>query len=70
MKNDKRNQKERIEGAIALQVRDIECEEAVLGTLLSDMQAYDRLAEYISIDCFYEAIHQEIYTAIVALHDA
>lgn len=70
MRNDKRNQKDRIDAATTLQIRDIECEEAVLGTLLSDVHSYDRISEYLSTDCFYEAMHQEIYTAIVALHDA
>ena len=70
MRNDKEKQKDRIATATALQVRDKECEEAVLGTLLSDVRSYDRISEYLSTDCFYEAMHREIYTAIVALHDA
>lgn len=70
MNNDKRNQKERIATATALQVRDLECEEAVLGTLLTDARAYDRISEYLSADCFYEAMHREIYNAIIAVHDA
>lgn len=70
MRNDKKNQKDRIEAATALQVRDIECEEAVLGTLLADASSYDRLNEYLSEDCFYENMNKEIYTAITAVHNA
>ena len=54
----------------AMQIRDIECEEAVLATLLSDVNAFDRLAEYLSVDCFCDSKHREVYKAIVSLQEA
>lgn len=51
-------------------VNDTQCEEAILATLLSDVNAFDRLADYLSKDCFYEPKHQEIYNAVVSIVEA
>lgn len=57
-------------GADTQQIRDIVCEEAVLASLLADVNAYDRTNEYLSVDSFYEPKNQEVYKAIASLVEA
>lgn len=44
---------------------NIEAEQAVLGAFLSDNQKFDRLAEIITADDFYEPLHRIIFEKIV-----
>lgn len=66
--NDKRKQK--VPVTDTMPVNDLECEEAVLGALISDVNCYDRTVDYLSGECFYNEKHRSIYNAIRALRDA
>lgn len=50
-------------------IRDEDCENVVLGTLLSKMNAFDECREYLDSDCFYSRKNQRIYEAIRVLSD-
>jgi len=52
-------------GKIPPQAVDIE--EYVLGTLLTDMDAYDNIAKILTAEMFYKAVHQQIFSIIVYL---
>lgn len=52
-------------GKIQPQARELE--EAVLGALLLEKDAYSLVSDIIKPESFYDPIHQSIYTAIVAL---
>ncbi|MCL4541992.1 MAG: replicative DNA helicase [Chloroflexi bacterium] len=47
----------------------LEAEQSVLGSLLLDPQAYDRVGEFLRPDDFYREAHREIYDAVVSLND-
>lgn len=47
----------------------LEAEQSVLGSLLLDPHAYDRIGEFLSPDDFYREAHREIYDAVVSLND-
>lgn len=66
MRNSKVKQKVPVTDT-TLPIIDTECEEAVLGTLISDVNAFDRLSDYLSKDCFYEPKHQEIFNTIASI---
>ena len=51
-----------------LQPQDRELERAVLGALLIEQEAYYRVSEILTPDCFYEHRHQLIYEAIQGLN--
>lgn len=51
----------------ALLVRDIACEEAVLGSMLSDRNAYADYQERFTDETFYAPKHREIYQCIKAI---
>ncbi len=51
-----------------LQPQDRELERAVLGALLIEQEAYYRVSEILTPDCFYEHRHQLIYEAIQRLN--
>ncbi len=50
-------------------IRDEDCENVVLGTLLSKMNAFDECREYLDSDCFYFRKNQRIYEVIKILSD-
>ncbi|MCD7971466.1 MAG: replicative DNA helicase [Candidatus Azobacteroides sp.] len=52
-------------GKLPPQARELE--EAVLGALMLEKDAYYVVNDILKSDCFYETIHQQIYTAIVDL---
>lgn len=70
MANEKRIQKIPVVTDTTLPIVDTDCEVAILATLLSDVNAFDRLSDYLSKDCFYEPKHQEIYNAVVSIVEA
>lgn len=51
------------EGADLL-VYDIQCEQAALGTLMSEINAYGEYSQMLSAELFYEPKHQDIFKAI------
>ncbi len=53
------------EGRIA--PRDIEVEEAVLGALMLEKDAYTTVCDLLRPECFYEPAHQKIFTAVQQL---
>lgn len=53
------------EGRIA--PRDIEVEEAVLGALMLEKDAYTTICDLLRPECFYEPAHQKIFTAVQQL---
>ena len=69
MRNSKVKQKVPVTDT-TLPIIDTECEEAVLGTLISDVNAFDRLSDYLSKDCFYEPKHKETFNAITSVIEA
>ena len=50
-----------------LQPQARELEEAVLGALMLEKDAYSIISEILKPECFYEKAHEKIYTAIVDL---
>lgn len=50
-------------------IYDIDCEKAVIGTLLSDRDAFSKVHEYLTKDCFYNTKNQNIYLAIASLSE-
>ena len=66
--NDKRKQK--VPVTDTMPVNDLECEVAVLGALISDVNCYDRTVDYLSEECFYSEKNRAVYNAIKALRDA
>ena len=53
------------EGRIA--PRDLEVEEAVLGALMLEKDAYTTVCDLLRPECFYEPAHQKIFTAVQQL---
>ncbi|MET0779261.1 MAG: replicative DNA helicase [Candidatus Saccharimonadales bacterium] len=51
------------------QPQNLEAEASLLGAVLIDADALVKIADVISIDDFFDARHQHIYEAIVALYD-
>ena len=66
--NDKRKQK--VPVTDTMPVNDLECEVAVLGALISDVNCYDRTVDYLSEECFYSEKNRAVYNSIKALRDA
>lgn len=54
-----------IYGKIAPQARDLE--EAVLGSIMLDTEAFDTVASILTADCFYMEVHQRIFSAMQRL---
>ena len=50
-----------------LQPQARELEEAVLGALMLEKDAYSIVSEILKLECFYEKAHEKIYAAIVDL---
>ena len=50
-----------------LQPQAVELEEAVLGALMLEKDAYSVISDLLKPDCFYEHKHQLIYSAVVDL---
>ena len=50
-----------------LQPQARELEEAVLGALMLEKDAYSIVSEILKPECFYEKAHEKIYAAIVDL---
>ena len=50
-----------------MQPQDLEVEEAVLGALMLERDAYVAVCDILRPECFYEPKNQKIYEAIVAL---
>src|SRR5207245_944202 len=48
--------------------QDIEAEQAVLGSLLIDARAIERVASFLRADDFYLPVNGEIYRAMLALY--
>lgn len=69
MKSDKVKQKVP-DVADTMPISDTACEEAILATLLSDVNAFDRLTDYLSKECFNDPKHQAIFNAIVSIVEA
>ena len=57
-------------GELRLPPHSIEAEQSLLGGLLLDNSAYDRIAERIRADDFYRDEHRRIYRTIIGLIDA
>ena len=56
--------------ALKVPPQSVEAEQSVLGGLMLDGQAFDRVADKITPDDFYRKEHRLIYTAIAALVEA
>lgn len=54
-----------LEGRMA--PRDLELEEAVLGALMLESDAYINVCDILRPECFYEPAHQKIYSAVQSL---
>lgn len=63
--NDKKNSLPTDIGRIQPQARELE--EAVLGALMLEKDAYSQVSDILKPDSFYDSIHQIIYRAIVTL---
>lgn len=50
--------------------QNIEAEEAILGGILLDPEALERVVEILNADAFYISTHQTLYRSAVALHQA
>ena len=50
-----------------LQPQDLQVEEAVLGALMLERDAYSTVSDLLKPECFYDTANQAIYAAIVAL---
>ena len=48
---------------------DLDCEKAVLGTLLLERDAIHKVREILNIECFYDKFHKDVYKAILSLTD-
>ena len=48
----------------------IELEEAVLGALILENEAYDKISDILSVKSFYKSEHQIIFNEIEILHKA
>ncbi len=61
-------------GSMALQAKlppqAVDLEMAVLGAIMLEQGAYDRVAEYLKAETFYKPEHQEIYRGMCRLYDA
>lgn len=69
-KRTRRNPKDQMSqmpGLGRLQPQARELEEAVLGALLLEKDAYSMVSDILKPECFYDNIHRQIYTAIVDL---
>ncbi|WP_243346306.1 replicative DNA helicase [Parabacteroides sp. FAFU027] len=69
-KRNRRSPKEQaaqMPGLGRLQPQARELEEAVLGALLLEKDAYSMVSDILKPECFYDNIHRQIYTAIVDL---
>ena len=56
-------------GLLRLPPQSIEAEQSVLGSLLLDNAAFDRIADILRPEDFYRADHRQIYGAVAALID-
>ncbi len=48
---------------------NIEAEQIVLGAVLTNNEALNRIADFLRDDCFYEPVHRDIYSAIEQMND-
>lgn len=70
--NEKGNSRKKKDSNIPIEIGKVqpqarELEEAVLGALLLEKDAYSQVSDILKPESFYDPIHQYIYTAIVAL---
>ena len=49
------------------QIRDEIAEKVVLGTIIAERGAIDKVRELLSEECFYDNFHAEIYKAIIQI---
>lgn len=52
----------------SLPPQNVEAEESILGGILLDPEAMNRIADFLNPEAFYISIHAEIYKAALALH--
>ena len=57
---------QRKEGKIQPQANDLE--QAVLGAIMLDKSAFDTVCEILHEDCFYNGVHQIIFSAMKKLN--
>lgn len=55
---------------VNVQLRDEDAEKIVLGTLITERNAYDEVRELLDENCFYGDFHKEVYKAIVQITSA
>lgn len=48
-------------------IYDIDCEKAVIGTMLSDRNGFDKVHEYLNENCFYNSLNRNVYLSIASL---
>jgi replicative DNA helicase len=48
-------------------IYDITCERAVIGTLLSDRDAFSKVHEYLDENCFYNSLNRNVYLSIASI---
>ncbi|NCX43866.1 MAG: replicative DNA helicase, partial [Betaproteobacteria bacterium] len=54
---------------LRLPPQSLEAEQAVLGGLLLDNSAFDRVADLLRSDDFYRADHRQVFIAVASLID-
>ncbi|HHS82610.1 MAG TPA: replicative DNA helicase, partial [Devosia sp.] len=52
------------ETAYRLAPHNIDAEQALLGAILVNNEAFYRVADFLEIEHFYEAVHREIYEVL------
>ncbi len=65
--NPKENQQKLLDSEGRIAPRDIEVEEAVLGALMLEKDAYTTVCDLLRPECFYDPAHQKIFTAVQQL---
>jgi replicative DNA helicase len=54
-------------GEVPLAPHNLDIEQAVLGTMIMHNSAYTKVADLLTADCFFEPMHQRVYTVAAGL---
>lgn len=52
-----------------LPLKDLKCEQALLGTIIQERDAIHQVRELLSPECFYDEFHRQIYQAVCTITD-
>ena len=50
-----------------LPISDKECEDIVIGSIMSDKDAYNEVRDILAEDCFYDYLNKNVFEAVVKI---